>query len=317
MIVFPDVIDARRRIEKVVNRTYLDHTATLSRLSGNEVYLKPENLQKTGAFKVRGAANFILKFDPPGLRKGVITGSSGNHGQAVAYAAALADYPAVVVVPEDVSPAKVAAIKGYGAEIVHHGNTSQERIEKAEELAAEKELTFIHPFDDPWVMEGQGSIGLEILEDLPDVDAVLVPVGGGGLISGIATAIKGGKPDAKVYGVEPAASNSMYRSLQRGKVTELTAINTLADGLRTNRPGLLTFSLVQEHVDDILLVTEEEIKKALLFLLERGKLLAEPSGAVTVAAVLANKVPLQGKKIAVVISGGHVDLRLVGKLIGG
>ena len=317
MITFSDVEEAGRRIEGVINRTYLDHSATLSRLSGNEVYLKPENLQKTGAFKARGAANFILKSPPLRLRKGVITASSGNHGQAVAYAAALADYPALVVVPEDVSPAKAAAIKGYGAKVVPCGTTSLKRIEKAEELALEKELTFIHPFDDPSVMEGQGSIGLEILEDLPAVDAVLVPVGGGGLISGVATAIKGGKPDARVYGVEPAASNSMFRSLRAGKVTELTGINTLADGLRTSRPGHLTFSVVRKHVDDILLVTEEEIKKALLFLLERGKLLAEPSGAVTVAAVLAGKVPLRGKKIAVVISGGNVDLKLVEKLIHG
>ena len=315
MIAFPDIIEAQQRIVNVITRTYLDHSATLSRLSGNEIYLKPENLQKTGAFKVRGAANFILKSDPQKICRGVITGSSGNHGQAVAYAAALADYPAIVVVPEDVSPAKAAAIKGYGAELVPCGTTSQERIEKAQELAQTKGLSFVHPFDDPWVMEGQGSIGLEILEDLPDVDAVLVPVGGGGLISGIATAIKGARPDTKVYGVEPVASNSMYRSLRAGKVTELTGIKTLADGLRTNKPGLLTFSVVQKHVDDILLVTEEEIKKALLFLLERGKLLAEPSGAVTVAAVLAGKVPLKGKKLAVVISGGNMDLKLLPRLI--
>lgn len=315
MISLQDIREAEGRVAEVINRTCLDHSATFSRLSGNQVYLKPENLQKTGAFKIRGAANHVLQLDPRKARGGVITPSSGNHGQAVAYAASLAGYPAVVVVPEDASPAKVAAIKGYGAEVVFYGTTSLERIEKARELARERGMAFVHSFDDPWVMAGQGTIGLEILEDLPDVDAVLVPVGGGGLISGIATAIKESRPKVLVFGVEPAGSNSMYLSCRAGKATELKGVNTIADGLRTSRPGELTFPVVQKYVDDILLVSEEEIKTALVTLLERGKLLAEPSGAVTVAALLAGKVPLQGKKVAVVISGGNVDLKLVAKLL--
>jgi len=315
MITLQDIRAARERVAGIINRTYLDHSATFSRLCGNQVFLKPENLQKTGAFKIRGAANHILQLDPQRARGGVITPSSGNHGQAVAYAASRAGFPAVVVVPEDASPAKVAAIRGYGAEVIFCGTTSLERIEKARELARERGMAFVHSFDDPWVMAGQGTIGLEILEDLPDVDAVLVPIGGGGLISGIATAIKESRPGVKVFGVEPAGSNSMYLSCRAGQVTELKGVNTLADGLRTSKPGELTFPVVQKYVDDILLVEEEEIKAALVTLLERGKLLAEPSGAVTVAALLAGKVPLQGKKVVAVISGGNVDLKLVARLL--
>lgn len=315
IINLEEIKTAERRLKGVINRTRLDYSNTLSKISGNEVYLKPENLQKTGSFKIRGAVNHIFHIDKEKGRRGVITASSGNHGQAVAYAAALAGYPATVVVPENASSVKVAAARAYGAEIVYCGKVSTQRRSKALELAAEKGFSYIHGFDDPYVISGQGTIGLEILQDLTDADIVLVPVGGGGLISGIATAIKESKPKVKIIGVEPIMSNSMFLSLKAGRITELNTINTIADGLRSNKPGKLTFPTVQRYVDDIFLVTEEEIKTALITILERGKILAEPSGAVTVAAVLAGKIYYQHKKIVAVISGGNIELNMVAKLI--
>ena len=316
MITLNDIKKARDRVGVLANRTYLDKSATFSKISGNEIYLKPENLQKTGAFKLRGAANYILNMKAEGARVGgVITSSSGNHGQAVAYAAAYAGLPAVVVVPDYVSAAKVAAMQSYGAEVVYGDGLSTKRAALARKLARERDLVFISPYDDPYIMAGQGTVGLEILEDLPDVDAVAVQIGGGGLIAGIATAIKESKPHIKVFGVEPKGSNSMYLSRKEGKRSELSVIETIADGLKTNIPGELTFPVVQKYVDDILLVADEEIEDALFNLLERGKLLAETSGATSLAAVLSGKLTLRDKKIAVIISGGNINLQQVAEII--
>lgn len=315
MISIRDVREAQERINPYVNRTGLDPSRTFSELSAQTVFFKPENLQKTGAFKFRGAVNAILSLSAEEGKRGVITGSSGNHGQAVACAARAAGYPATVVVPEDASPAKVEAIRGYGAEVIRCGLVSSERIARARELMSERGMTFVHPFDDLRVMAGQGTIGLEILEDLADVDAVLVPVGGGGLISGIATAIRALKPSVKIFGVEPEGSNSMYRSLRNGKRTPLEGIKTLADGLRTNIPGEVTFEVVRERVDDIVLVTEDSIRLAMRLLLERGKMLVEPSGAVTAAALLERKLPLSGKNVVAVLSGGNVTMGLLVEIL--
>lgn len=315
MITITDIREARERIAPYVNRTVLDLSRTFSDLSGQTVFFKPENLQKTGAFKFRGAVNSVLSLPEEEGRRGIITGSSGNHGQAVACAARAAGYPATIVVPEDASSAKVDAIRGYGAEVLFCGRVSSERIRRALELVEERGMTFLHPFDDPRVMAGQGTIGLEILEDLPDVDAVLVPIGGGGLISGISTAIKALKPSVKVFGVEPAGSNSMYRSLQMGRRTALERIETLADGLRTNIPGEVTFEVVRELVDDIVLVGEDSIRQAMMLLLGRGKMLVEPSGAVTAAALLEKGLPFVGKKVVAVLSGGNVSMDLLAEIL--
>lgn len=315
MISLEDVKKARERIKDWIHETPLFSSATFSLWSGNEVYLKAENLQKSGAFKFRGAMNFMLSMDEEERKKGVVTGSSGNHGQALACAAKILGVKAIVVVPEDASTAKVAAIEGYGALVERCGRSSTERISRAMEIAEQREMTFVPPFDHPWIMAGQGTTGLEILDELPDVDAVLVPCGGCGLISGVATALKESSKKVKVYGVEPERSNSTYLSLKAGHIVELKNIETIADGLRTASPGKITFPIVQKYVDDVLLVSEEEIKKTVLLLLERAKLLVEPSGAVPVAALLYGKVPFKAKKTVALMSGGNVDLLALSKWI--
>lgn len=220
-----------------------------------------------------------------------------------------------MVVPLDASPAKVAAIEGYGAKVERCGHSSTERIAKAMEIAENLGMTFVPPFDHPWIMAGQGTAGLEIAEDMQDVDAVLVPCGGCGLISGVATALKESLKGVKVYGIEPETSNSTYLSFKAGRIVELHDIHTIADGLRTASPGSITFPVVQRYVDDILLVSEEEIRNAMVLLLERAKLLVEPSGAVPAAALLYGKVPLKGKRVVALLSGGNVDLAALCKWI--
>ncbi len=309
MINITHIKQAQERIRGMVHRTPLIGSKTFSHICKNKIFLKPENFQKTGAFKIRGALNVVLSLEPPKGKRGIITASSGNHGQAVALAGAISGYPATVVMPKNASAAKVDAVQGYGAEIIFHGTSSMERIDRAEEVCREKGLTFIHPFNDPLVMAGQGTIGLEILEDMPQVEQVLVPIGGGGLISGIAVAIKETRPDIKIIGVEPEQSNSMYLSIRSGQRRELQNIVSIADGLKTTIPGTNTFPLVRKYVHDILLVSEEEIRAAMMLLLERCKLLVEPSGAVTVAALLAHKVAPMGRKTVAVLSGGNIALR--------
>ena len=261
-----DIQVAKGRISKFIKHTPLYYSTYFSQISNYHVYLKLENLQNTNAFKVRGASNYILQIDPSIGKKGVITASSGNHGKAVAYVASRMGYPAKVVVPTDAPLSKVKAIKDYGAEIVYWKKFTKERDEKAKQLAKDNQLTFIDSVDHPWIIEGQGTVGLEIIENLPDAEAVLIPIGGGGLISGICLAIKEKNPQVKIYGVEPIGSNSMYLSLRAGKITELKNINTIADGLRSTQPGGLAFSIVKKYVEDILLVTDEEIKIALKIL---------------------------------------------------
>lgn len=315
MITLQDIKDARERISKWAHTTPVFSSQTLNMISNNSVFLKAENLQKSGSFKFRGAMNFLLSLSNEDLKHGVVTGSSGNHGQALACAGKIVDTKVTVVVPEDVSTAKFSAMEGYGAKIEQCGRTSTERLKKAYEISQQTGAIFVPPFDHPWIMAGQGTIGLELVEQLGDFDAILVPCGGCGLISGISVAVKETLKDVKVYGVEPEQSNSTYLSFKAGHLVELKNINTIADGLRTAMPGRLTFPVVQKYVDDILLVSEEEIKKAVVFLLERMKLLVEPSGAVTVAALLFGKFPLKNKKVVTILSGGNVDLFAISEWI--
>lgn len=305
-----DILEARERISGTVHRTPLFRSATFSEWTGCEVYMKAENLQKTGSFKIRGASNKILSLPRDKGLRGVLTASSGNHGQAVAYAARACGYPATVIMPQGGSPAKAASISGYGAELLFCGTTSEERLAKAAELCQERGATFVPPYDDPFVMAGQGTAGLEIVEDLGDAAVVLVPTGGCGLISGVATAVKQTNLDIDVVGVEPEGSNSTGLSFAAGKRVALDKINTVADGIRTTIPGELTFPIVQKYVDDMLLVTDEAVVHAMTVLLERCKLLAEPTGAVTLAAILSGALPkkYQGKKVVALISGGNVAL---------
>lgn len=314
VITLKDVQAARENIAGVVHETPILRSTQLSKLCNNELFLKSEHLQKTGSFKIRGATNKVKQVAKEGT-KYVTAASSGNHGQAVAYIANRLGIPATIVIPEDTRQCKINGIESYRGTIEKCGTTSGERIARAKELAAEKKGVFIPPYDDPYIMAGQGTVGLEILEQVPDVDAILVPVGGGGLISGILTAVKESRPQVKVYAIEPELAQDTYLSLKKKERVTIPATKTIADGLRTNQPGELTFPVLMKYVDDIILVSEEEIKKAFTFVLERMKQLIEPSSATTVAAAMFNKLPFQGKKVATVISGGNVDLAQVPDLM--
>jgi len=309
--------DARARIAGSVHRTPLLRSRTLSERVGAPLYLKCENLQKTGAFKVRGALHRLLRLSNEERDRGVVTISAGNHAQAVAWSASAAGVPSVVVMPEHASRTKVEASRGYGAEVILHG-TAAEAFEKAFALADERGLTFVHPFDDEEVVVGHGSCGLEILEDLPDVATVVVPVGGGGLLSGIATAIDSVRQGVAVWGVEPEGAPGMTRSLEAGHAVHLDRVDTLADGLGAPMAGELNHALVAEHGAGVVLVTDAEIVEAMALLLERTKLLAEPGGAAGLAALLQARIPVDPEgPVVVVLSGGNVDLPLLGRLVAG
>jgi threonine dehydratase len=284
---------------------------TRATLLGNEagvaLFLKCENLQKTGSFKTRGALNKLSTLDPAARERGVVTVSAGNHAQALAWAAGVTGVRATVVMPATASQAKADASAAYGAEVVRHGNAF-DAFDRAQSLAAERDLTFVHPFDDEEIMAGAGTTGLEILEQAPDVEAVVVPIGGGGLIGGIAAAIKQQRPTVRIYGVEPVGAAAMRESLDQGHAVRLQAVNTIADGLAAPMAGTLTYEVVRRYVDDVVLVTDEEIAAAVRALLTRTKLLAEPAGAAGVAALLARKLPLGGgERVVAVLSGGNVD----------
>lgn len=311
MPTLQDVCSARERLSGKVHRTPLLYSTTLSKLSGNEIYLKCESLQKTGSFKIRGALNAVSQLSPSEQARGVVTGSSGNHGQALAYAASLLGVNCVVVMPEDASLAKREACAAYGGTVLLCGMTAEARLAKAAELVANAGYTLVHPFDDPHIIAGQGTISLEVLEDLPDVDCILTPVGGGGLLGGVSLAMKESNPRVHVVGVEPAVGARLRHAWNVGAVAELgddAWVPSVADGLRARRPGELPFALSRTYVDDLVTVTESEIAAALKLILERVKLVVEPSGAVSVAAALGGKVGRAGKKVVCVLSGGNAEL---------
>ncbi|MDC3417104.1 threonine ammonia-lyase [Aquibacillus salsiterrae] len=314
MIPLQDIYHARNQIYDITHVTPLMTSNQLNQLCQNQIFLKAEHIQKTGSFKIRGATNKVKRAVADGASL-VTAASSGNHGQAVAYIANLLGVKATIVVPEDVSNAKLAAIKGYGGEIVYCGTTSHERIPKAKQLAATHNGIYIPPYDDPLIIAGQGTVGLEIIEQIPDVDAIVVPVGGGGLISGILSAVKQMKPTVKVIGVEPETANDTFLSLRNQSITAISGTNTIADGLRTTQPGDLTFPILLKTLDDLVLVSEEEIKQAMVFVMERMKQVIEPSSAVSLAAILQHKLGLKDRKIVSVISGGNVDIRNLDKLV--
>jgi threonine dehydratase len=307
MVSLEEVRKAKQNIADIIHETPIMTSALLDEQCGNKVYLKSEHLQKTGSFKIRGAANAVKNAVWNGAES-VTAASSGNHGQAVAYIADQLGIPATIVVPEDANRAKVAAIRAYNGKVVYCGMTSAERIPKARQLADDNNGIYIPPYDHEDIIAGQGTIGLELLEQIPELDVVFVPVGGGGLISGILTAIKALKPEIKVIGVEPESANDTYLSLQRGKITAIEPSLTIADGLRTAQPGDMTFPIVKKHLDELLLVTEAEIKEAFQFIAERTKQIIEPSSAVAAAPLISGKAGLKGQRVAVVLSGGNVDL---------
>ena len=314
--VYLEALQASRVLRNVVHKTPLDYSRTFSRITGGKVYMKLENLQKTGAFKVRGAYYKIYKLPDKAKKKGVVAASAGNHAQGVAFAASAAGIPATIVMPETAPISKIQATQGYGAKVVLHGLIYDDAYRKALEIAEETGATFIHPFDDLYVIAGQGSIAVEILHDLQDIDVVVVQIGGGGLISGIAAVVKNVLGDqVKVIGVEPESAPKMKASIDAGRIVEVNVKPSIADGLLTRRPGELTYKLVSELVDDIVTVSDDEIAHAILMLLERSKTVAEGAGAAGLAALLSGKIDVRGKKVITIISGGNIDVTMLSRII--
>ncbi|NMB16087.1 MAG: pyridoxal-phosphate dependent enzyme [Firmicutes bacterium] len=314
MITLADIWEARNRIQGRVHKTDTIPSNSLGDMTGSKVFIKAENFQKAGSFKVRGAFNKILSLPEEKRAKGVIAFSSGNHAQAVAYAARALKIPATVVMPPWANPIKLKATRAYGARVVLYGQTSLDMASKAMEIKENESLELVHPFDDPMTIAGQGTIGLEILGAVPDINSVYVAIGGGGLIGGIALAIKSISPRTKIIGVQPVGSCSMLASRRAGRVTEIDQCVTIADGLVAKKPGENTFLLADKYVDEIITVEDEAIKAAMLYLLERMKLLVEPSGAVSLAGLLSGSVPLGPKSLAV-LSGGNCDPGFLGSIL--
>jgi len=313
-VTLADIEKAREALTGVIHHTTLDKSNTFSTLTGSEIYLKLENLQKTGSFKIRGAYNKINSLTPEEKAHGVIAASAGNHAQGVAYGASQAGIKATIVMPEIAPLAKITATRGYGAEVVLAGSVYDEAYNKAVELQAETGQTFIHAFNDKAVIAGQGTIGLEILEDLEDVDAIVVPVGGGGMLAGIAVAVKERAPHVKIYGVQAQGAPAMYMSKKAHTLKTTKDAETFADGIAVRVPGDLTFGLIDNYVDDMVVIDDEAIASTILMLLERAKLMVEGAGAISLAAVLNDKISVKGKIVSV-ISGGNVDVNFISRII--
>jgi len=314
-VSFQDILEANRKIRNFVIRTPTYMSVAFSRRTGAEVYLKLESFQPVGVFKIRGAVNKIANLSRLELEKGLVTSSSGNHGLAVAYAAKIFGAKAVVVVPENAVKEKVEAVESYGAEVIKYGKDYDEAYSKALEIQKETKTTFVHPFNDPFVIAGQGTVGLELLEKVPDLDTIIVPVGGGGLISGIAIAGKTLKPDIKIVGVQAEGAPAVYQSWKAGKIVEIDSVKTVADGLASRKPLDLTFKMIRRYADDILLVTDQEIGEAVLALIREAHVLAEPSGAASLAALLFKYHPKPGEKVAVIISGANISMDYLASLL--
>jgi threonine dehydratase len=315
MVTLSDVQVALGRIRDSIYVSPCTRSETFSQMTGNAVYLKLDNLQRTGAFKERGALNKLLTLSRQEQERGVTAASAGNHAQGLAYHAGLHGIRAEICMPLTTPLIKVAATREFGADVVLHGANYDEAYEKAVELSKEKGLTFVHAFDDDAVIAGQGTLGLELLQQLPDLEALIVPIGGGGLIGGVACAVKESNSKVRIYGVQPAKLPSMKVAVAEGKPVTLNSAKTIADGIAVRRAGDRTLPLVQKYVDDIVTVDDEEIANAILLLLEREKTLAEGAGAAALAALLNRKLPLTGKKVAVLVCGGNIDVTLLARII--
>jgi threonine dehydratase len=309
-----DVRQAALRIRPVATRTPVLTSRTLNAITGVEACLKAENFQRGGAFKIRGATNFLYSIPAVDRARGVVAFSSGNHAQAVAIAARSLGMQATLVMPTDAPRSKLDATRAQGAEIVLYDRHKESREALGRKISEETGATLVPPFDHPWIIAGQGTCALEFLEEVGELDALVVPLGGGGLISGCATIAKSLQPSIRVFGVEPEAGNDYWLSRKAGYRVEIASPDTIADGLRTTKPGVHTFPIVQSLVDDILLVTDNEIREAMRFLLTRMKIVVEPSGAVGVAALLRAKLPAGLGRVGVILSGGNVDLSVVSEL---
>ena len=309
-----DVRDAAVRIADAIKHTPVMTSRSLNTRAGAACFLKCENFQTSGSFKIRGATNFARQIPVEDRPKGIVAVSSGNHGQAVAIAAQALGIHATIIMPSDAPQAKVIATRDRGAEIILYDRLTQDRELLAREMLARTGGTFLHPFDDERTMAGQGTLALELLDEVADLDTLLVCVGGGGMIAGCSTIAKAIDPRIRVYGVEPELANDTYLSLRANERIAVPDSATIADGLRAPRPGALTFPIVQKNVEDILLVTEDEIKEGLRFMLDRLKIVVEPSGAVCVAAAIAGKLPAGTSRVGLVVSGGNIDLGLLSEI---
>ena len=316
VVTFSDVQSAAERLRGQAHRTPVVTSRTFDQVAGCQVFFKCENLQRAGAFKFRGAYNALSQLTPEQRARGVVAFSSGNHAQGLALAAKLLSIPATVVMPSDAPKPKVEATRGYGAEIVFYDRLTGDREAIARQLASERGLAVIPPFDHPHIIAGQGTAALELVQDAPDLNVLLTPVGGGGLISGCATAAKAMRPGVRVVGVETEPANDAWQSLRTGQRVTIPVPDTIADGIRTTSLGVITFEIMRQLVDDIVLVTDADVIEAVRFMLLRMKLLAEPTGAVPVAALMAHKVPgVEGKRVGVIVSGGNADPALLLKIL--
>jgi len=311
---YDEVVKANSLRGDQIKKTPLIHSPTFSDLSESDVYLKAEFRQKTGSFKIRGAYYKIKSLSDEEKKHGVVAASAGNHAQGVAFASSLEKIPCTIVMPKNASPAKVAATRGYGANVILEGVNYDESSAKAKEIAQETGATMIHAFDDHQIIAAQGVIGLEILEDLPDVDEVYVPIGGGGLAAGTLIAIKEKNPKIRVIGVQSRSFPSMYESVKKGSIIASGGKRTIADGISVKVPGQLTFAIIKELIDEIVLVDDIEITKAMFLLMERMKFVVEPAGAISLAYLISKK-PAPGKKVVAILAGGNVDMYLLGQIV--
>ncbi|MFW6050001.1 MAG: threonine ammonia-lyase [Myxococcota bacterium] len=315
MLTLAEVEAARERIRDAIYVSPCAHTATLSERLGCTLYLKLENLQMSGSFKERGACNRLRLLDEAERRRGVVAASAGNHAQGVAHHARSLGIDALIVMPRSTPLGKVVSTRRFGARVLLHGGGYEEAFEEAVRLGAAEGRTLVHPFDDAAVMAGQGTLGLELLEQVPDLEAVVVPVGGGGLLAGVALAVKARRPQVKVYGVEPEVVPSMAAALRAGRPVELPPARTMAEGIAVRRVGERPFEVARAHVDAMVTVSDEEIAEAILVLLEHEKTVAEAAGAASLAALLAGRLPIEGRRVAAVVSGGNIDVNLLSRVI--
>ncbi len=311
---YDEILKANSMRGEDIKKTPLIHSHVFSEMTDSEVYLKAEFRQRTGSFKIRGAYYKIKSLSDEEKKQGVVAASAGNHAQGMAFASSLEKISCTIVMPKNASPAKVSATRGYGANVVLEGVNYDESFAKAKEIAKETGATLIHAFDDPQIIAAQGVIGLEILEDLPDVDEIYLPIGGGGLAAGTLIAIKEKNPNIKVVGVQSSSFPSMYESVKQGSLTTSGGARTIADGISVKTPGQLTFNIINELIDEIVLVDDVEITKAMFLLMERMKFVVEPAGAASLAYLISKK-PSPGKKIVVILAGGNVDMYLLGQIV--
>jgi threonine dehydratase len=314
-VAYADVVAAAQRLRGVANRTPVVTSRTLDALTGARVALKCENLQRMGAFKFRGAYNRLAQLGAAERAAGVVAFSSGNHAQGVALAASLLGIRATIVMPHDAPRSKVAATRGYGAEIVTYERGREDRAEVARRVAQERGGTIVPPFDDPAIVAGQGTVALELLEELPDLDVIVAPLGGGGLLAGCAIAARGRCSTAELWGVEPELGDDFRRSLLAGRPVEIAVPATIADGLQTQSPGAITFPIVAATCAGVVTVTDDDLRAAVRFAFERLKLVVEPSGAAPLAALLAGKIAVAGKRVGAIVSGGNVDAATYARLL--